>query len=766
MSADASPLGRRIALWLDHAENRRLLAEWLQSESPHTPVVPATNPPDTDEAGDLCIVDGRTLSTYGERLDALKADAAPEFYPVLLVHAGDEASLSDDQWDRIDEAIDAPIDLDLFEHRLANLLERRQLSTNLATELERTEQQYQAVFEAANDAILVVDPEHGTIEDANPKACDLLGYSLAELRSLPSVTEIVAGDATQHCAFVTSVIEEGQGSTDELTCVRRDGTELAAEVSASVLEDGDDLRLVASIRNVTKRRAQRRMLTRQRNELDELNRINRALRETTQAVARASDREELERQVCDRLAGSDPYRFAWIGNVDDGTVTPRCAAGIDRAALTDVVKSDEDPVETAIRDGDVSVVQHADDVAVWRDAATRHGFRSAAAVPIRRGGDDYGVLVIHANRADAFADRERSVLADLGETIGDAIEAHRARENAQLFQQAVEHAGNAIYITDADGVIVYVNSAFEELTGYDDEEAVGRDVRMLRADDQSASFYRDLWQTVHANDVLERELVTRGKGGRRQHVDLTVAPLSGEDERIEHLVAVKTDITDQRRRQQQLQVLYRVLRHNLRNELNVIDGYLDAIDGGGAAAQHAKANISDAVSSLLGLSEQAQRVERTFTESNSGPDVDNFATILSRQVDRLRREFPDADVRTTVPDVAYTVDDELETAVAELLTNAARHNDAPTPTVELDADVADGDDGPWATVTVRDDGPGVPKQEREVLSEGEETSILHGSGLGLWLVNWVVTELGGDISISDNDPRGSVVTLTVPLTRP
>ena len=67
-------------------------------------------------------------------------------------------------------------------------------------------------------------------------------------------------------------------------------------------------------------------------------------------------------------------------------------------------------------------------------------------------------------------------------------------------------------------------------------------------------------------------------------------------------------------------------------------------------------------------------------------------------------------------------------------------------------------------MSVADDGPGIPSSERALISEEQEiTQLRHASGLGLWLVNWVVTQSGGWLSFEDNDPRGTVVTLHVPL---
>ncbi|WP_458189723.1 ATP-binding protein [Haladaptatus sp. NG-WS-4] len=65
-------------------------------------------------------------------------------------------------------------------------------------------------------------------------------------------------------------------------------------------------------------------------------------------------------------------------------------------------------------------------------------------------------------------------------------------------------------------------------------------------------------------------------------------------------------------------------------------------------------------------------------------------------------------------------------------------------------------------ITTTDDGPGIPSEEQSVLSEGRETALQHGSGLGLWLTNWVVGKFGGELTFGANQSRGSVVTIRLP----
>jgi len=103
----------------------------------------------------------------------------------------------------------------------------------------------------------------------------------------------------------------------------------------------------------------------------------------------------------------------------------------------------------------------------------------------------------------------------------------------------------------------------------------------------------------------------------------------------------------------------------------------------------------------------------------------------------------------------------LPLAVEHVVRNAAEHNDAADPRVEITARRPATDAG-VVEVTVADNGPGIPTDEKEVLLDGEKTPLKHGSGLGLWIVNWIITRTGGRIAFERNEPRGSRVTMALP----
>jgi signal transduction histidine kinase len=147
-----------------------------------------------------------------------------------------------------------------------------------------------------------------------------------------------------------------------------------------------------------------------------------------------------------------------------------------------------------------------------------------------------------------------------------------------------------------------------------------------------------------------------------------------------------------------------------------------------------------------------------MTESTDPPESVDLTAVARAVVDRFRSEADSADISLVSPDelVISSHRAVLRRMLAELVENSLEHATTDSPRVELGVrEVSDG----TVELSVADDGPGLPEREREILAAGTETQLEHGRGIGLWVVNWAVTQLGGDLRFRENDPEGSVVTV-------
>ena len=223
---------------------------------------------------------------------------------------------------------------------------------------------------------------------------------------------------------------------------------------------------------------------------DELARINEVISEVQRELVRESTREGIEERVCACLADSAPYTLAWIGEPDDGDrVAVRERAGTGTAYLDEIsVRADDTPrgrgpVGRALRSEEVRATRNvADDEAFdpWSEVVERYGHAAVIALPLAYDDADYGVLALYSSRRYAFGEEERTALAELAGTIGQAIHAVETRaalerrerdlrEERAVAEGTFDAIPDAIYAFDRDGRMLRWNDAFAATVGYDDE---------------------------------------------------------------------------------------------------------------------------------------------------------------------------------------------------------------------------------------------------------------------------------------------------------
>ncbi|MFC7212809.1 histidine kinase N-terminal 7TM domain-containing protein [Saliphagus sp. GCM10025334] len=328
------------------------------------------------------------------------------------------------------------------------------------------------------------------------------------------------------------------------------------------------------------------------------------------------------------------------------------------------------------------------------------------------------------------------------------------------YQSMIEKSPNVVATVDEEWTFRYVSPSITRVLGYEPAQLVGHSLlEYVHPDDRA--------------DVLELRTHSRERPStdsiehRVTHADgawnvfkTTIEPLfDGAGE----FVVTSTDVTDERIYEQRLQVLNRVLRHDVKNNVNIITGYVDLladhIDAGGESYLE---TIEENATALADLSELAREVDMVLHGKSDHQTVD-MAAAVDAATERLQRSYDDAtvtvDIDVDVDEAALALVNPLyPSAIDNVLKNAVEHSDRSNPSIEVTVDRTE----TTVDVVIADDGPGIPAVEREVLTAGRETSLEHASGLGLWLVNWIVARSGGDVEFAENEPRGSIVQLQFP----
>jgi len=325
------------------------------------------------------------------------------------------------------------------------------------------------------------------------------------------------------------------------------------------------------------------------------------------------------------------------------------------------------------------------------------------------------------------------------------------------FGALFELIGDAVIeveIVDATPIVRTVNPGFETVFGYDPKTVVGESLNEFIVPERRVGEAVEFDQRT-AEGKENYAVVTRKTArGLREFLYRGIPYDRGDGG--QYGLAIYTDITEQKRRKRGHEVIQRVLRHNLRNALNVILGGAEDIasQADGDLSEQARL-LTSAARDLGTLTERVRQIERVFDS-----DLDRYTvemTDICRQIATTYDADTPATVETDLPDRLPAVAGEfLPVAVEELVTNAVEHaGDAPH------VFVSGRRDGDVVVLRIEDDGPGIPTQERAAVFDEEISQLSHGTGLGLWVAKWAVESYGGRLAYDRGDGRTAVV-VTLP----
>jgi len=355
--------------------------------------------------------------------------------------------------------------------------------------------------------------------------------------------------------------------------------------------------------------------------------------------------------------------------------------------------------------------------------------------------------------ATTIAD-ERWLIAGLTDVTDRVTAEEDLRSQLRVVDAVASTVPAALFECSADGTLARWNDRLAADAGRGGEALSGTDLTALFDDETRDSVADALRRVYRDREPADCEATLLTRAGKRVPYRLALGPIVDDGE-VVGAIGVGEDRTEASLREERLAVLTRVLRHNFRNDLNVVTGFaeraVEAVDDPELASELER--VVNTAEQLLRMGETSRRVERLLADDPSPRSID-LADAVTEALLSLPPELREgADVEVDVPEgITVSAIGYLAEAIAELVDNAIRHSEADRPRVEITA--AELPSESWASLVVADDGPGIPPAERSVLT-GEETPLEHASGLGLWYVNWIVSAGGGSFDIGSASAGGT-----------
>lgn len=415
---------------------------------------------------------------------------------------------------------------------------------------------------------------------------------------------------------------------------------------------------------------------------------------------------------------------------------------------------------------------------------------SLLVLPLMSGGEVIGGLALAVARQRGFAEEDVALGWMVATHLAVAMARVPLAEERSRLSAAIEQTAEAVIMTDLCGNIVYVNRAFERITGYTATEVLGRDARLLRSGEQAEQVYSELWATLGEGQAWQGRLVNRKKDGTLYTADVTITPVRAGDGEITHYVSVQRDITQALAREEAYRQTLKMeavgqlatgIAHDFNNLLTAINGNASVLADGTVDG----AKVREVARTILSAGKRAADLTRqllTFTRKQVvEPRVMSLNDIVRDMHDRLERiAGAEVSLQTRLgPDLWLSNIDPVQ--IQRLIANlAANARDAMPQGGQLTISTANATlreastaydlhagPGEYVVLSIRDTGTGMSEDVQLHLFEPFFTTkdVGQGTGLGLATVHGIVKQCNGTVQVQSTEGQGALFRVYLPRAR-
>jgi PAS domain S-box-containing protein len=328
--------------------------------------------------------------------------------------------------------------------------------------------------------------------------------------------------------------------------------------------------------------------------------------------------------------------------------------------------------------------------------------------------------------------------------------------------RTIENMSEGYLLVDTGGEIIEANRSARSLLG------VELPLTGMQLSDLFSTSDEQKLREAETTPSFETQIET---GTHTRTLEISSSNFTTGGEQVLGTLFVIRDITTRKKAQKKLEeqrnsldLLNQVLRHDIRNDLQLVTGYGDVLtDHVDEEGKEYLSTLRESAKHSIELTKTARDMADVMLSQEDAEQQEiNLRDTLKRELDKIESEYPDACmmVEGSLPAAQIQANQMVDAVFRNLLSNAVQHNDKDVPEISVSATTTDQS----AVVRIADNGPGVADdQKKEIFGKGEKGLDSSGTGLGLYLVQYLVTHYGGDVWVEDNDPEGAVFVVELPL---
>lgn len=419
--------------------------------------------------------------------------------------------------------------------------------------VNKTLQRYHLILNRSRDVILLIRPEDGQILESNLTASELYGYSRSELRTM-SIYDL---RDTGNVQIINDQMNKASGTGIQFTAMHRckDGTIIPVLIHSGGAEiDGKPV-LVSIIRDI-------RDWVKVSDDLKRHNEYLTILHDTTLSLVNHLDLQDLLDKIVARAADlfKTPHAYLFLQDKDSQQITMKVGVGICEALVGLKLHPGEGVAGMAWQTGQPFCMQQYNS---WDGRPKIQGLEKASVVlgvPLKLKDNIIGVFgIFSTDDGRCFTQEEIQLAQGFGELASLAINNASLYDTIQLelaerkkLKEAVAQSPNAVVITDREGIIEYVNPKFCQMTGYDIQEAIGENPRLLNSGECSPDTYKELWETIKSGHEWSGEIRNKKKSGEFYWARATIGPIRDLEGNITHFLGIQEDVTHRKQMEEEL----------------------------------------------------------------------------------------------------------------------------------------------------------------------------------------------------------------------